>query len=46
MTWDEAKTQARDLGSAVRGASQGITNAPGAAGQIPGYQANYPGLTQ
>lgn len=46
MTWDEAKAQARELGSTVRGANQGITDAPGAAGQIPGYQANYPGLTQ
>ncbi|PKP99172.1 MAG: conjugal transfer protein TraN, partial [Alphaproteobacteria bacterium HGW-Alphaproteobacteria-13] len=45
MTWDEAKAQARELGSSVRGANQGITDAPGAAGQIPGYQANYPGLT-
>src|SRR3990167_7526340 len=46
MTWDEAKAQARELGSTARGANQGITDAPGAAGQIPGYQANYPGLTQ
>lgn len=46
MTWDEAKAQARELGSTVRGANQGITDAPGAAGQVPGYQANYPGLTQ
>ena len=37
MTWDEAKTQARDLGSSVRGANQGITNAPGAAGHYHLY---------
>ena len=46
MTWDEAKAEARALGSAVRGANQGITDAPGAAGQIPGYDGSYPGLTQ
>ena len=46
MTVDEAKAEARATGSSVRGAYQGITDTPGAAGQIPGYQANYPGLTQ
>ena len=46
MTVDEAKAEARSTGSSVRGAYQGITDAPGAAGQIPGYQAEYPGLTQ
>jgi len=46
MTVEEAKAEARSTGSSVRGAYQGITDAPGAAGQIPGYQAEYPGLTQ
>ena len=46
MTVEEAKAEARSTGSSVRGAYQGITAAPGAAGQIPGYQDTYPGLTQ
>ena len=46
MTVEEAKAEARSTGSSVRGAYQGITDAPGAAGQIPGYQAEYPGFTQ
>lgn len=45
MTADEAKAEARGLGSTLRGAYEGLTQAPGAAGQIPGYQDTYPGQT-
>ena len=45
MTVDEAKAEARSTGSALRGAYEGLTQAPGAAGQIPGYQDTYPGQT-
>ena len=42
---DEAKAEARATGSTLRGAYEGLTQAPGAAGQIPGYQDTYPGQT-
>ena len=42
MTWDEAKAQARELGSTVRAANQGITDAPGAAGQVPAWLLSHP----
>ena len=45
MTADEAKAEARGLGSTLRGAYEGLTQAPGAAGQIPSYQDTYPGQT-
>ena len=46
MTADEAKAEARGLGGTLRGAYEGLTQAPGAAGQIPGYQDTYPGQTR
>lgn len=45
MTVGEAKAEARSTGSALRGAYEGLTQAPGAAGQIPDYQDTYPGQT-
>ena len=45
MSAEEAKTEARSTGTALRGAYQGLTQEAGAAGQIPGYQESYPGQT-
>jgi len=45
MTPDEAKAEARATGSALRGAYEGLTQTPGATGQVPGYQDSYPAQT-
>lgn len=46
MTAEEARAAARSLGGAMRAANQGLATAPGAAGQIPGYDASYPDAAQ
>lgn len=45
MTFDEAKAEARATGGALRDAWQDVTQAPNAAGQVPGYTGTYPGQT-
>lgn len=42
----QAKAEARQLGSALRQSYQGLTAAPDAAAQIPGYSPNYPQATR
>jgi conjugal transfer mating pair stabilization protein TraN len=46
MTVDEAKAEARCHRIERARSLPGDHRCAGAAGQIPGYQANYPGLTQ
>ena len=46
MTAQQAKAEARAAGSALRENYQDLTQAAGAAAQVPGYDATYPGLTQ
>ena len=46
MTADEARSEARSLGGALRGAMQTIPQDPASAGQVPGYDGNYPDETR
>lgn len=45
-TPQQARDEARQLGSALRQTYQGIPTASGAAAQVPGYSASYPQATQ
>jgi len=46
MTAEEARAEARTLGSAAREASKGLALDPQASAQIPGYQAGIPDQTR
>jgi len=46
MSLEEAKAEARAAGTSLRNDWQDITQTPGAAGQVPGYTASYPGASQ